>query len=418
MVNSTVQEIRLSKQEAGSTKGSSSGAPVKSVPAHAAINDAQEVDVVRQEAFAALASSTAHDLNNVLAPVLISVFLLKERSRDLEDEILLRTIELSTKRCIHLVRQLLSFGRGLEPQLQCVDVAGLLSEAELIIRETLPRNIRVQIGTPYGLWSVQADPAHMQQVLLNVCSYARCTMPEGGHIRVSALNVNIDAQYSSMHADARVGPYVVVEVDDNGSGIDPDGVERMLNPSFATVPPANGVGLALATAFRIVKSHGGFIRVSSEVGKGSRYRIYLPADPSMSSSANDEVPETVLDGLSKLILVVDDNELVRSVTCQALESHGYRTLGAVNGAEAVAIFAMHSAIVDAVLIEMSIPVMDGPSTISALRVIRPDVCIIGCSGSAGIRKVIQAMGSGLRHFLQKPYTAEVLLRKLTEVLSE
>jgi PAS domain S-box-containing protein len=372
----------------------------------------------RLESIGTLAGGIAHDLNNVLAPILMSIGMLKEDVQDADSLALLRTIEVSAQRCASLIRQVLTFARGVEGKRHEVRVADVLKELEHILSETIPRNIAIDLTVTDDLWPVQGDPTQLHQVLLNLCVNARDAMPTGGRIRISAKNVSLDDHYVAMNIDAHVGPYVRIDVEDNGTGIDAAILDKIFDPFFTTKPVGQGTGLGLATTQTIVKSHGGFIRAYSEPNNGTRFRIYLPAGTSAAVAGADDLPAPAVPrGQGQLVLVVDDEDAIRQVTRRALEANGYRVLVAANGALAVALFAQHIDRVDLVLTDMMMPVMDGPATILALRQIRPNVRIIGASGIEHNGMLAQAVGAGLKHFLPKPYTADVLLRTLADALS-
>jgi PAS domain S-box-containing protein len=372
----------------------------------------------RLESIGTLAGGIAHDLNNVLAPILMSIGMLKEDVQDADSLALLRTIEVSAQRGASLIRQVLTFARGVEGKRQEVRVADVLKELEHILSETIPRNIAIDLTVTDDLWPVQGDPTQLHQVLLNLCVNARDAMPTGGRINISAKNVRLDDHYVAMNIDAHVGPYVRIDVEDNGTGIDAAILDKIFDPFFTTKPVGQGTGLGLATTQTIIKSHGGFIRAYSEPNNGTRFRIYLPAGTSAAVAGADDLPAPAVPrGQGQLVLVVDDEDAIRQVTRRALEANGYRVLVAANGALAVALFAQHIGRVDLVLTDMMMPVMDGPATILALRQIRPNVRIIGASGIEHNGMLAQAVGAGLKHFLPKPYTADVLLRTLADALS-
>jgi len=371
----------------------------------------------RMDSIGTLAGGIAHDLNNILAPILLSINMLKDAIPNPEDQSLLRTIEVSAKRGADLVRQVLSFGRGVEGKRDQVNVAHVLDELQHILSETIPRNIGIQCTLTEGIWQLKADPTQLQQVLMNLCVNARDAMPTGGRIRISAENIQFDESYVAMNIDARVGPYVKLVVEDDGIGIDPAILNRVFDPFFTTKPSGEGTGLGLATTLAIVKSHGGFIRLNSEVGKGTRFRIYLPADTSTTCQREQDVSEALPRGNGEVILVVDDEAAILEVTRLTLNAHGYQVEVATNGAEAVAVFAQNLNRIDLVLTDMMMPVMDGPATIHAVRRLRPGVPIIAASGVSQNNQTARSVGEGVQHFLSKPYTADELLRKLAEVLA-
>jgi PAS domain S-box-containing protein len=382
------------------------------------VMERQYLRAQRMESIGTLAGGIAHDLNNVLAPILMSIGMLKEDVQDADSLALLRTIEVSAQRGANLIRQVLTFARGVEGKRQEVRLADVLKELEHILSETIPRNIAIQLTVTDDLWPVQGDPTQLHQVLLNLCVNARDAMPTGGRINISAKNVRLDDHYVAMNIDAHVGPYVRIDVEDNGTGIDAAILDKIFDPFFTTKPVGQGTGLRLATTQTIIKSHGGFIRAYSEPNNGTRFRIYLPAGTSAAVAGADDLPAPAVPrGQGQLVLVVDDEDAIRQVTRRALEANGYRVLVAANGALAVALFAQHIGRVDLVLTDMMMPVMDGPATILALRQIRPNVRIIGASGIEHNGMLAQAVGAGLKHFLPKPYTADVLLRTLADALS-
>jgi CheY-like chemotaxis protein len=243
-------------------------------------------------------------------------------------------------------------------------------------------------------------------------------MPSGGHLTITADNVQLSAQDAAKDLGAHEGPYLRIVVADNGSGIDTATSDKIFDPFFTTKALGKGTGLGLSTTLAIVKSHGGFIRVRSEPNQGARFSIYLPAGTSTAIDGAASVsPVDSPNGRGQLILVVDDEEPIRVVTRHLLEAHGYRVLLAAHGAEALALFEQHSGI-DLVLTDMMMPVMDGPATILALRQIRPDLRLVGASGIAQSEALAHSAGAGVKHFLSKPYTAERLLRTLAEALAD
>lgn len=370
----------------------------------------------RMESIGTLAGGIAHDLNNVLAPIMMSIELLKDSLPDPDDQAVLKTIAVSARRGADMIRQVLSFARGVEGKRHEVRMADVLRDLDHILSETIPKNISIVSSVAPDLWQVQADPTQLQQVLMNLCVNARDAMPGGGRIAISAGNMLVDAHYAAMNIESQVGAYVKIEVEDNGSGIPPDIQERVFDPFFTTKPVGEGTGLGLATTMAIVKSHGGFMRMYSEVDKGTRFRIYLPADPNARLIQSSDARTAVPRGSGELIMVVDDEAAIREVTRQTLEAWGYRVIVASNGAQAVALYAQDIQGIALVLTDMMMPVMDGPATIQALRQINPLVRIIGASGISQNGKVAKAAGAGLEHFLPKPYTAEVVLRLIDTVL--
>ncbi|MFA6288440.1 MAG: PAS domain-containing protein [Opitutaceae bacterium] len=370
----------------------------------------------RMESIGTLAGGIAHDLNNVLAPVLMSIELLRMQIPDAGAQRILNTIEQSTNRGAALVRQVLTFARGVEGQHGAIKIELLLKDVLRITEETFTRSIRIDQHFARDLWVVKGDATQLHQVLINLAVNARDAMPDGGVLTFAAENVTIDAQYAATSRDAKPGPHVCVSVSDTGGGIPPDTLERIFEPFFTTKEVGKGTGLGLSTAHAIVKSHHGFITVYSEIGKGSMFKVYIPADPTLQNIP--PVPEntTLHRGSGETILVIDDESSVLTITQQTLEAFGYRVLVAHDGAEGVALYALQRAGIAVVLTDMVMPIMDGPATVNALMHINPDIQIIAASGLDANGRIAKAAGNGVKHFLPKPYTAETLLTTLRNVL--
>lgn len=380
--------------------------------------EAQFLRAQRLESIGTLAGGVAHNLNNVLTPIVMSVDLLAASERDPERLELLGLIESSAKRGSEMIRQVLSFARGVDGQHSRVDLRDLIRDLGLILRETFPKDIQTETRVGDGLWAIDGDATQIHQVLLNICVNARDAMPNGGRLSIKAENRDIDSHYAAMNMEARVGPHVKIEIADTGTGIPPEIAQKIFDPFFTTKEPGKGTGLGLSTSTAIIKSHKGFMRVYSEPNQGTSFRIYLPA----SESATEPPPlESVAEfprGNGECILVVDDEPAILKASRHTLEAFGYRVLEASDGSEAVTIYAKHLAEVALVITDMMMPVMDGPSTIKVLRRLNPKVRVIGASGIASHGRVALAKADGLKHFLSKPFAAESLLRLVRSVLDQ
>ncbi len=371
----------------------------------------------RMESIGTLAGGIAHDLNNVLAPILLSVAVIKSATEDEEISALLDTVHHSAQRGAELVRQVLSFARGVEGRHALVNPLHLMRDLLKVLRETLPPSIDVRLEPRPDLWNISADPTQIHQVFMNLSINARDAMPEGGQLRVKMENVVLDDTYAAMNIDARPGMYVKVTVADTGPGIPPEVRDRIFEPFFTTKEVGKGTGLGLSTTLAIVKSHGGFIHVYSEVGRGSKFKVYLPASTTVVAANIAIVEQGRLPrGNGELIMIVDDEPAIREIAQATLERFGYRAMSAANGAEAITLFAANRAEIAVVLTDMAMPVMDGPATIIALKSIDPSVRIIGSSGLPSNDGVAKAMGAGVQYFVPKPYTAEMLLKTLSSIL--
>jgi PAS domain S-box-containing protein len=373
----------------------------------------------RLESIGTLAGGIAHDLNNVLTPIMMAIAMLTEHEDDPERLDTLNTLEMSARRGADMVQQVLSFARGVEGRRVQVEIGDVLRDVERIVNDTFLKNIDLRTSIPRDLWTVSGDPIQLHQVLLNLSVNARDAMPDGGSLALSAMNVTLDEAFAVGNIDAKPGPYVMLQVQDTGSGIPRDTLDRIFEPFFTTKDVSKGTGLGLSTSLAIVKSHGGFIRVESAPGAGSTFSVYLPAQAAARAetvrATNTELPR----GRGELVLVVDDEAPVRMVTKRMLEAFGYRVVLASDGSQAVAIHADRKDEIAAVITDMMMPVMDGPATIRALRSTQPDVRIIAASGLHGRgTDPHEGPSASVRYFLPKPYTAATLLTVLRQVLSE
>ncbi|MFI5251125.1 MAG: PAS domain S-box protein [Bacteroidota bacterium] len=379
--------------------------------------EAQFLRAQRMESIGTLASGIAHDLNNVLAPILLTMQNLKKRLPDERTQRLLNTIEVSTQRGADMVQQVLTFTRGVDGEKIMLQPAHLIQEIEKIVRETFSRTIRIQVRLVKDLWMLQADATQLHQVMMNLCVNARDAMPSGGTLLVEADNVTLDEAFARMHVDAKPGPYVNITVSDNGIGIDPEVIDKIFEPFFTTKEIGKGTGLGLSTVLAIVKSHKGFINVYSEVGKGTKFKVYLPAIISPATrEATTRKHVELPAGKGETVLVVDDETSICEITKETLENYGYKAMIANDGNEAIALFTQHKNKIGAVLTDMMMPNMDGPSTIKALRKINPRIKIIAASGLITQDKLSEPSVTGVQAFLQKPYTTEKLLTTLRDVL--
>ncbi|HEY9637060.1 MAG TPA: PAS domain S-box protein [Coleofasciculaceae cyanobacterium] len=369
----------------------------------------------RMESIGTLAGGIAHDLNNVLAPILMAVQLLELTVLDERSQEWLQILETNAKRGADLVKQVVSFARGVEGDRTIIQTRHLISEIRQIARETFPKLINVHTDIPQDLWTVSGDATQLHQVLMNLCVNARDALPEGGNISICAANLLIDEHYARMNIDAKVGCYIVITVSDTGTGISPEILDRIFEPFFTTKELGKGTGLGLSTVIGIIKSHGGFVNVYSEIGQGTEFKVYLPALQEIETQLV-EYPD-LPTGRGELILVVDDEAAIRQITKTSLESHSYRVLTASDGIEAIALYAQHRHEINVVLVDMMMPFMDGSTTIRTLQKISPQVNIIGVSGLVSSDKVSIAMGTGIKTFLSKPYTAKELLKTISEVLN-
>lgn len=379
--------------------------------------EAQFLRAQRLESLGTLAGGITHDLNNMLTPILASSELLQMRipKDDALAQKLLKMIETSAERGANLVRQVLSFTRGIEGQRTNLSVKQLIAEIKQIINQTFPKSIEFTSNISADLWAVSGDATQLHQVLINLAVNARDAMPNGGKLNIAASNLVVDETFARTHFEARVGQYVGITVSDTGIGISPEAIERIFEPFFTTKEIGKGTGLGLSTAIGIIKSHGGFVTVSSQVGKGTQFMLFLPAVLEMELSSTKELELPMGNG--ELILIVDDEPNIRETTQISLETYNYKTIIASDGIEAIAQYAEHQHEVALVLMDMMMPSMGGATAIRTLQKINPQVQIVAISGVASTETLAQTAGNGVQAFLSKPCTSQELLTTLRNILS-
>ena len=370
----------------------------------------------RMESIGTLAGGIAHDLNNILAPILISVEMLQLKSLDDDTKRWLKMIRESADRGSDLIKQVLTFARGMEGERISVQLRHILKDLISVLKETLTKSIHIDFDLGTDLWTVLADPTQIHQVLMNLCINARDAMPNGGTLTLQAKNVVLDENYARMDIDAQPGRFVCITIADTGTGMTKRVRERIFDPFFTTKEVGKGTGLGLSTALTIVKGHRGFINVYSEPGQGTRFSIYFPAAEHEERSEIDQRESALPHGNGETILVVDDEENIRTVITATLESFGYKALSASDGTEGLAAYAQHGKEVSLVLTDMAMPFMDGAAMIRALRKIEPELKIIGMSGLLNAEQTAQLNTLNVSNFLSKPFTAESLLQSLAAAL--
>jgi two-component system, cell cycle sensor histidine kinase and response regulator CckA len=381
--------------------------------------ESQFLRAQRLESLGTLASGIAHDFNNILTPILAISQLLPLKMTDLDKphQQMLDILEDSARRGADLVKQILVFARGGEGKRVPLQINHLLAEVVQMARQTFPKGVEIQTNlSTIDFWTVSADATQLHQVLMNLAVNARDAMPNGGILSIAAENILIDAAFARMNLEAHAGSYVVITISDTGIGIAAELLERIFDPFFTTKEVGQGTGLGLSTTLGIVKNHEGFIQVHSEIGQGSQFKVYLPT---MSDQlAQPEESLVLLSGNNELILLVEDEPLIQQVIKTSLEECNYRILTAIDGIEAIALYAEHKHEISAVLMDMMMPAMDGFSAIRTLQTLNPKVKIIAMSGLATNSQVAEAIGSNVHAFLAKPYTVQELLDVLQDVLTD
>ncbi|HEY4248685.1 MAG TPA: PAS domain S-box protein [Lacunisphaera sp.] len=398
------------------------GKALRMAGTHSDITDRKKLETQllhsqRMESVGTLAGGLAHDLNNILTPMLMAGTVLKDKLADPVDQALMTQIESGAKRGAAIVRQLLAFSRDLPQTRVSVDVARQIGEMMDVMRGTFPREIKVVAQLPGDLWPVTADPIQLHQVIMNLCINARDAMPNGGTLTLAAENLPFSTPGKLHASGANPDRSVRITVSDTGHGIAPENLGRIFDPFFTTKGVGKGTGLGLSTVHGIIKSHGGSIMVTSELNCGTSFHAVLPASstvplpPLVAVETEPEPPK------KSTVLVVDDEELVLSVTTRILERNGYAVIAASGGAEALRRVNELGGSVDLVITDMMMPDMDGPALVAKLREGRLQLKIIGVSGLDFDLRKEEMRAQGFSEILRKPYDVATLVAAVRKQLS-
>lgn len=380
--------------------------------------ESQRLRNQRLESLGILASGIAHDLNNILTPMMTVAQLLPLKNSQLDEnsQQMLKMLESNAKRGCDLVEQILSFACGSEvKRSNTISVSQMIKDIAHIIKQIFSKSIDIHTDIAPNLDYVIGDSTQLHQVLMNLAINASDAMPNGGKLLISANNLLIDQNFAKMHIGAKVGPYIVITVADNGVGIHPVIIDKIFDPFFTTKEVGKGTGLGLSTVMGITNRHGGFVEVSSELGVGSQFRVYLPSSDGSIPHLADEVK--MLTGQGELILVVDDEPVITEITKTTLEFYNYRVKTCLNGIEALDLYTKHKDEISLVLMDIMMPSMAGGTAIRTLQIINPQVQIIAMSGLASAEVLARATGNGIQGFLAKPFTADELLNSVHKVLT-
>ena len=369
----------------------------------------------RLESLGTLATGIAHDLNNILAPILGFAKLLPLKLPNIDEQTLgfFQIMETNAQRGTALVKQILTFAQGLDGARGIIQIGHIIAEIRQVITETFPKNIELEIDVAQNLWTIDGDATQIHQVLMNLVVNARDGMSHGGKLRITAKNFIIDANFARLHLDAHEGNYVLITVTDTGVGIPPVILDRIFEPFFTTKEVGRGTGLGLSTAIGIIRSHGGFIDVYSEIEKGTQFNVFLPASETAEALPPEETAPP--QGNGELILVVDDEPQICEVTKAILETFNYQVLTAKNGIDAIAVYAQNQQDISVVIIDIMMPSMNGKTAIRTLKQINPEVKIIAVSGLTSNRELLAEIGDKITTFIVKPYSNDDLLRTVSEL---
>jgi two-component system cell cycle sensor histidine kinase/response regulator CckA len=378
--------------------------------------ESQLLRAQRLESVGRLAGGIAHDLNNLLSPILMAPSLLRGRLPDASSQKLLDAIEASARRGAEIIRQLLTFSRGSEGSMRPLQLSELMSDMIKIMQETFPRNIAILKDFPVLLPPVNGDPTQLEQVVMNLCVNARDAMTEGGRLMVSLEPVEVDEDLASLNPDARPGDYVLLRVTDTGMGIKPEILDVIFDPFFTTKELGKGTGLGLSTVIGIVKSHHGFIQVSSLLGRGTQFQIYIPVSGEGAVRPPADATGALPSGAGELILVAEDEQMTRHLARKILERSGYRVVEATNGAQALVQFMKFHGEISLVITDALMPEMDGLDFLKQLRSQGFEVPVLLVTEMHHAIHPEEYQIEGTCGLLRKPFTGLGLSKAVREAL--
>lgn len=364
----------------------------------------------RMDNLGLLAAGISHDLNNILAPILMIGPLLRSRLFDSGDHKLVDTLEQSAQRGADMVHQILSFARGASGELGAIQIRHLLRDVLQIIENTFPKNVSVRQRIDSHLSAVRANPTQIHQLLLNLCVNARDAMLDGGTLTVTAEDRTIPQISNDGDHNTRAGNYVVIEVSDTGTGIAPEVFSRMWEP-FYTTKGGKGTGLGLSTVRGIIETHQGFIEAQTELGRGTTFRIYLPALKSSVEAINSAAPFAVPQGQNETILIVDDEEHLREMIGTTLSTYNYQPIVATSPADAIEQASINRDRIRVLITDVSMPIINGSALATIVRRLVPGIKVLVISGHTNL----EPFGD---FFLAKPFKSDALLDALNKLLHD
>jgi PAS domain S-box-containing protein len=370
----------------------------------------------KMEAIGQLAGGVAHDFNNLLGVIIgYSGLLLRDLPAGSPEARRIAEIRSAADRAAGLTKQLLAFSRRQVLQPRVLDLNALVSEAESMLARVISENVEIVTVLAPGLGRVRADPGQIQQVLLNFAVNARDAMPAGGRLTLETRNVELGASAAERHPGLAPGRYVALLVGDTGHGMPPEVLEHMFEPFYTTKEQGHGTGLGLATVYGVVTQSGGHVEVESAVGRGTTFKVYLP----VADAAEDQpaAPPAAVRPATETILLIEDADALREMVQEILEAEGYRVLAAENAERALAAAASHAGPIALVITDVVMPGMSGPAVAERMQQLRPETRVLFMSGYTDEAIGREGVLDVETHFIQKPFSAEALLRKVREVLA-
>ena len=379
--------------------------------------EAQLIQSQKMEAIGTLAGGVAHEINNLLQIVMghADMLLLRE-ALDEKSAKSAEAIRRAARNGSELVDRILTFSRKSEPEMRPVNLSDDVRRVDELLRRTLPRIINIEMSLEESLSMIHADPSQIEQILLNLATNARDSMPDGGTLLFRTENATIGEEYCRTHPDAKPGKYVLLTVSDTGGGMEKDIVNRIFEPFFTTKQPGAGTGLGLSMVFGVVKNHRGHITCNSEPGRGTTFKIYFPAveiKPTVVVTSPPEMPA----GGTETILLVDDEEAVRALGAEMLELAGYTVVTAANGREAVEIYSKNMQAISLVILDLVMPEMGGIKCLEEILGMDPEARVLIASGYSADGSTREALEGGASGFIAKPFDLKQILVAARKSLS-
>ncbi|MDP2208537.1 MAG: response regulator, partial [Bacteroidota bacterium] len=369
----------------------------------------------KMEALGTLSGGIAHDINNILGIIIGAVELAKLKSVNKEIDHYLDMVSSSADRAVNVVKQLLFFTRAKDINLKVVSPKKLLKDIQNILIYTLPKNINIQVEiNTDNKTTINCDESLLQQTLVNIAINARDAMPDGGNLIFSVNELTCDETKHKLGIAAN-SKFLMINISDTGHGIDDATQSRIFDPFYTTKEQGKGTGLGLSIVYRIIKQHNGYIDVTSQVGRGTTFSIYLPIIEELPAEEPPR-PQSKKDEGHRTILVIDDEDMLRSLLTEMLTDSGYKVLVASNGLEAIEIYQKQKNEIDLVISDIGMPKMGGEETFKQLKIINPNVKLIFISGFLEIEKKIELENLGICGFVQKPFQAHQLLNLIQQIL--
>ncbi|MDP2993224.1 MAG: response regulator, partial [Deltaproteobacteria bacterium] len=379
----------------------------------------QLMQAQKMESIGVLAGGIAHDFNNLLSGILGYASLLKTKTQ-VGDSLYkyADTIEQSAVKAARLTQQLLTFSRGDKFRTETVNLNTIAEETLQLLERTIDRSIQIHKEFSPDIWAIEADPSQMEQVLLNICINARDAMPTGGVLKIKTENTALEEEPLADYPETASGNYAKITISDTGTGIARDIQHKIFDPFFSTKDKRKGTGLGLSVVYGVVKNHGGFINLNSEPMKGTTFEIYIPASTKIAASSDSDAPVKESRGGHENILLVDDEEVVRDLGKEVLESYGYKVIPASDGIEAISIYEKQKDGIDLIILDMIMPRMGGIETFERLQAVNPAVKVIVSSGYSSDEHYQAVLQKGAKGFIQKPYKIDELTGMVRQVLDE